>query len=238
MAADNKKQKLIKVTSPKGTFKFPKLNTPDTKFKAEGEYGVKLIVSREDAIPLLAQLEDEAENRFNETKETLTAKVAEEKGEKKAKAKKELENLKRADLPVKDCVDDDGEPNGDIEINFKMKAQRTDKATGKIIKMTPKFFDAKGKELKGGAIPQVWGGTVGYVAGSIVPFYTAAVGAGASLRLAAVQIIELVTAGGGNADSFGFGKDEDGYEADESPAESEGFSDQSPAGEAGEGDDF
>jgi len=36
-------------TSFKGTFKYPKLNEPDTKFKAEGEYSVKLVGSAQDA---------------------------------------------------------------------------------------------------------------------------------------------------------------------------------------------
>jgi hypothetical protein len=231
---DNKR-KNINVTTEEGIFKFPKLNAPDTKYKADGEYGVKVILSQEAAQPIIDKLNAEADRMLEETKAALEEKVSTEKGEKKAKAKKELDNLKKADLPVKDCVDDDGEPNGDVELNFKMKAQRTDKKTQKIIKMSPKVFDAKGNPMK--VVPQIWGGTKGCVAGQIVPFYTAAVGAGASLRLSAVQVIDLVNGSGGTADSYGFGA-KDGYEAEENEGAAEGFTDQSGEGADAGADEF
>lgn len=216
MTTEKKKYKNINITTPEGTFKFPKLNTPDTKYNAAGVYGVKLVLSEEAAAPIVEKLKAAAQTEFEATKAMLEARVEEEKGEKKAKAKKELEKLAMADLPIKDCVDEDGNPNGDVELNFNMKASRVDTKTQKTIIQTPKLFDAAGKLIVD--IPQVWGGTVGCVAGQIVPFYTALVGAGAALRLSAVQIVKLVNGAGGTAESFGFGAKE-GFAAPEKEAE-------------------
>ena len=73
--------------------------------------------------------------------------------------------------------------------------------------------DAKGKPLTGET--KVGGGSVIKVSYEVVPYYTAIAGAGVSLRLKAVQIIELKAySGGGNAESYGFGEEE-GFEADD-----------------------
>lgn len=218
---DKKKPPLEKVLTLTGIAKFPYLNAPDTKFNADGEYRVRLILS-DDANQqpgstkgqsIKAMLEEAATKIFEETKAALTEAFNTEKGDKKAKAKKALDSLKLADLPIKPVYDEEGNETGDIELSFKMKAQRKDKKTEKTVKMAPKLFDAKGHAFP--SATAIWGGTKMKVAAQIVPFYTAAVGAGASLRLSAVQIIELNTSGGGNAGSFGFGE-EDGYEVMES----------------------
>jgi hypothetical protein len=46
-------------TTPKGRALWPRLNEPDTKFKEEGEYSVKLILPADKAEPLM-QLIDAA----------------------------------------------------------------------------------------------------------------------------------------------------------------------------------
>lgn len=210
--AEAKRPPLEKLTTPVGTLKYPKLNEPDTKFKDTGVYQTKLVLTADEAAPIVARMEELAKKQLVETTADLEEKIKAAKGEAKGKLKKALAELKIADSPAKPCFDDDGEPNGDIEFNFKMNAQRTDKKTNKVIKMSPKFFDAKGVEIKN--IPSVWGGTKARVSAQYVPFYTPVAGCGVALRLSALKIIELVSGGGGTAKDHGFGDEEEGYAAD------------------------
>ena len=59
---------------------------------------------------------------------------------------------------------------------------------GKVRQLKPDFFDAKGKVLK--VAPNIWGGTKVYISGQFNP-YSSTTGVGVSLRLNALQIIEL-----------------------------------------------
>lgn len=231
------KKKVIheKVLTEKGIAKFPYLNKADTKFNKDGEFRIRLILEGTDGAPIKAKLEAAAEKAYQDTKAQLEEAFKTEKGEKKAKAKKALDTLKKADLPIKDVYDDDGNETGQIELSFKMKAQRSGGEGKPPIKQFPKLFDAKGNPFP--ITKDIWGGSEVKVAGQIIPFYTAAVGAGASLRLSAVQIIKLNEGGGGNAESYGFGK-EDGYEADPDEAAANGFSDESEGQGADGSEDF
>lgn len=217
-----KKPELIKLMTPKGVARFPALTTPDTKFAAEGEYKIGVILP-EDAINIdtgkhkgkgiMAMLQEYAQKAYDEAKADLEESIKTLKGEKLVKAKKALAELKLGDLPAKPEYDDEGNETGNIVVNFKMKAERKDKKTGKVIKMAPKLFDAQGKPLPKGI--DIWGGSEVKVAGSLNPFYIPGTStAGVGIRLAAVQVIELRSSGGGDASSYGFGK-EDGYEAPE-----------------------
>jgi len=222
---DTTKVKYEKITTPKGIAVFPRLNDPDTKFVAEGQYSVRLRLSAEDAQPLIDRIDVLAQEMFDAEKARLM------KGDGKAKAK--AKTLKMADKAYKEAVDDEGNETGEYEFNFKMKAQYTNKKTSKITKQKPKLFDASGKALPDSV--SVWGGSIIKVAAQYMPFATA-IGVGVSLRMNAVQVIDLVTSGGGNAGSYGFGE-EDGYtapDADETPT---GGSDETPDSDAG-GDEF
>lgn len=205
----------------KGTFVYPKVNKPDTKFKNEGQYQVRLRVPAEQAQPVMDRIDALAQEALAETKATLI-----EQGKKVQAAKLSLAK----DKPYRPALDDDGNETGEIEFNFKMTASGVDK-DGRSWTRAPKFFSASGKELKGEDIPQVWGGTVGRVSGTFNPFCTA-IGAGVSLRLGAIQIIELVTGGGGgDAASMGFGA-EDGYEPPPSEGAAEGFAPEDTGADA------
>jgi hypothetical protein len=200
---------------PKGIAKFPNLHAPDTKFNPEGTYSARLVCTPEEAAPVLALLNQVADEMFAYTKADMEKQLAAEKdGAKKGKLKKAIADLKKADLPVKPVYDEEGNETGDVELNFKMNAQRLDRKTQDIIKMRPKFFDAKGKEMS--PVP-VWGGSTLRCSGQVVPFYTAAVGVGATLRLSAVQVLNLVSGGTRDAAGYGFAA-EDGYSAAEQDA--------------------
>ena len=100
-----------------------------------------------------------------------------------------------------------------------------------MIRLKRDVFDAGGKKLA--KVPEIWGGTRGIVAGEFRPF-SMPIGVGISLRLKAVQIIELRQGGqGGTADSYGFGKQEGGFEAEDEPS----MADHAPAGETAGGDE-
>ena len=183
------KKKAERFVSPKGIASYPYLTKPDTKFNTEGEYKVSLLVSGDDASKAIDFL-------------TKQHKAAVSKAQKENAGKR----VKESELPF---IEND---DGTVTFKFKMKAKVTPKK-GDPFEQKPALFDAKGKPLTGE--PKVGGGSVIKVSYEVEPYYTAIAGAGVSLRLKAVQIIELKEySGGGNAESYGFGEEE-GFEADE-----------------------
>ena len=166
-------------TTPKGIAKYPWLSKPDTKFNEEGEYKVNLILSKEDAAPIIEQINAAfAEN--------VKAEVKKNKGK----------DIKTANPPYMDEVDDDDKPTGNIIIKFKSKAA-----------YPPAIFDAKGNVMKES---NIWGGSEIRVNGSIAPYYVKLIGAGVAIRLRAVQVIQYVE-GSANPERFGFEEVDGGF---------------------------
>jgi len=196
--------KNTRYTTPKGTAKYPWLNTPDTKFNPDGEYKVTLVVPVQEANTIMQFLDEQlALSNAKATKENPGKKI------------------KQADAPYK--VD---EENGNVEITFKMKA-KVELKSGDSFEQKPALFDAKGKPLMD---VNVGGGSKIKVSYECIPFYTALIGAGISLRLRAVQVIDLVEyTGGAAAGAYGF-EAEEGFEAgDSSPfSEAEDGNEESP----------
>lgn len=230
--ATTKRPKAPTFKSFKGTFVYPKLNEPDTKFKKDGEFALKLRGRESDPdvqalINLLQPLYDSALARGDVAFKALPVKdrkAFEAKGIKSAVAN-----------PLFSVVYDEEteEPTGDIEFKFATPAYgkvTKGKNAGKEWVRRPAIFDVTGACLVKGmdfhflnadedkdtllakAGPAIWGGTVGKVnfevgtdaegePGYFVPG-TAAVGL--SLRLRAVQIIDLVSSG---ESDYGFGNE-------------------------------
>lgn len=242
MATANKRPSYVQFMSPKGTFVWPNLNAPDTKYKTEGEYRVRLRLGEADAAAFQALVDKHAAAALEAARTELTEKLAAAtKGAEKGKLKAQLDKLAAAESSAKPVFDDDGNETGEVEFNIKMPAQITYKdgpKKGDVLKLRPDIFDAAGKLIKNP--PPIWGGTVGYVAGEFRPFYTEKAGAGVSLRLKAVQIIELASAGQGrDASAYGFGATE-GYSAEPGDDDGDagpGFKDETggeaPAANAG-----
>lgn len=205
----DKRVKPEQFVTPAGVFVFPKLGEPDTKFKDEGEYSVKLRLSAEAAAPLLAKLEPLHEAALEKGRgEFAKLPVA---------SRKKLQDLKVNPLFSLDYDEDENE-TGDLLFNFKMTASGVSKKTGKPWTRAPRVFDAA-KNVMDGSI--VWGGTVGKVAFTVNPYFVSGQGTcGLSLRLEAVQVIDLVSGGQRNADAYGFGE-EDGYVAEKEVTETE-----------------
>lgn len=214
--------------TPVGTFVYPRLHEPDTKWKAEGEYSVRLrmpgdaegflvtngkVTERLTLEEIVGRLEKIRDDFFKEKKRELTT-IAQ--GPDKRKAKRAAEALKK--LSVRDTIfaeyeDEDGEPTGEVVFRARMIASGVSKKTGKPWKRTPAVFDAKKKLLK--PVPPIFGGTEGKLAVFAAPYYAANDNVvGITFYLEGVQILNLVKGGERDAGSMGFGEEE-GYVADE-----------------------
>lgn len=205
------KKKAERFVSPKGIASYPYLTKPDTKFNPDGEYKVSLIVAGDDSSKIIALL--------TEKHKAAVAQVKKENAGKR---------VKEGDLPF---IEND---DGTVTFKFKMKAKVTPKK-GDPFEQKPALFDAKGKPLTGE--PKVGGGSTIKVSYEVVPYYTAIAGVGVSLRMKAVQIIELKEySGGGDAESYGF-CEEDGFEADEDDTPPFDTDEPHAGGGAGGGED-
>jgi len=212
---DAKRKKLPMFTAPRGVFVYPWINKPDTKFNADGEYRLKLRLSEDDAGDIIKQLDA-----------AHAAAVVQAKAELKA-AGKPTKNIKIADKPYSAELDKETEePTGNILISFKQKAKGKNKKTGEEFTRTVPIWDASGKNK---VTKNVFGGSEGKVAYQIVPYYTAQVGAGISLRLCQVQVLKLV-AGNGEQSAFGA---EEGYEEESAPAFNENDANNGEGSEGG-----
>tara|TARA_R100001591_G_scaffold52713_1_gene62803 strand:+ start:842 stop:1435 length:594 start_codon:yes stop_codon:yes gene_type:complete len=172
------------IVTPKGVLVFPHLKSPDTKFDENGVWKTGLRLAGAEAQKLIAIIDKEIDESV-------------------AEASEKKSNVKRGAPPYK--KDDETE---DYIFNFKLKASGV-RPNGEKWKQKPVLYDAKGNLLNSDV--HVWGGTTGKVAFQPIRFHTAMIGASVSLRLKAVQIINLVE--GSNqtsASSYGFGEEE-GY---------------------------
>lgn len=190
------KAKLPKHTTPKGIAKYPWLSKPDTQFNPTGVYKVSLLIPQAEARGLIEILDTAAG-------EALAAAKANAKSPAIAK---QIQLAPSYHIEV----DDAGEETGNIEFRFKQNAVVTFK-DGTTKEMKPFIFDAQGKQMQ--VCPNVYGGSILRVNFTPAPYYNASSrSAGISLRINAVQIVELVT-GGGSASGFGFGVEEEGFDS-------------------------
>jgi hypothetical protein len=176
------------ITTPLGTAVWPHLNKPDKKFDPDGagDYSVKLRIPADECGELVSELEAMADEDY-----------------KKLCREKKKPNLKRADFPWQTEYDEDMNDTGNIVFKFKMKAQTKAGAA-----MKPVLFDSQcqpltevigaGSKIKVAFQPSCW--------------FVAAHGAGISLRLRGVQVLQLEEYSGSSAESLGFDSEEGGFE--------------------------
>jgi len=184
----DKKYNRVRLTSPKGVAMYPKLNRADTKFNEDGVYSTKLLVSKEEATSFVQSVKQLLKEYYEETC----------KQQKKNK-------LKLADYPWKENEDGDK-----LEINFKLPAKVKTK-NGEIIEMRPALFDSKGTPCD----KLIGGGSTIKIGCEASPWFVPALGVGVTLRLRAVQVIDLKepSSGGSSFESFGFSSEEEGFVA-------------------------
>ena len=180
------------MTTGRGILMFPYLFSPDTKFDSVGVYTVQLRLQGDPAAKLKGDLESVLEEHIKEVA-TTTGKKPE----------------KVLPIPMKNVTDDAGVSF--IEFRFKMKPSFKSK-TGEQVDQRPQVFDSKLQPLTEESC--LGSGSEGKVSFDAVPYNTS-FGCGITLRLRAVQIIDLVQYNGGNSASSGF-EIEEGFVEDES----------------------
>lgn len=219
------KQKREQAVSPLGTVKYSHLTKPNTKFKAQGEYSVDLVLDPSDAKvkAFLDDLHFRADSYFKTF-------VSEAKDGKQKKARESY----KLHVPFVNETDDEGDETGLVILKVKNSAEVT-KKNGETFKKTINHFDAKRKQLTG---VKVGRGTQLKAAFTLNPFGVDGLKtAGLGLWLEAVQIIKLVEYGGNDAQSLGFGEEE-GYEGTEESEQSEVSAESGEPVAAGQNEDF
>lgn len=200
-----------KFITPRGTFQYPHLVTPDTKFDSDGVFRCTTAVGVKEAAAFVAHLEAIRDTFYDEL-EPKQRKVA-----------------RKADV-VEIELDDTGEETGRVLIKAKQKAKITTKK-GQVIDKKVPLFDSVNKRI---SPKSVWSGTEGRLAGVLIPYFMASTKeVGVSLRLNGVQILKLVEGSGDSGESYGF-EEEEGYEGEtfENNADNAGGDDTD--GDAGE----
>ena len=201
--------------TPRGVFKAVHLTEPDfgnEKFpKPDGEYSVTVLYRANDpaVIAFLAALNPLHE----EALETARAAAREALKKLPAHAHKAFGDVVNNDLFRTVFDRETEEPTGEIEFKFTMRAGGAVRQGPKKCmawRARPDIFDAKGSLVL--KVPAIGAGTEGRIAIEASPYFIPITRvAGLMLRLKAVQIIKLVSAGARrSASSYGFGE-EDGY---------------------------
>ena len=181
-----KRKKPLKLTTPVGIAEWPRLNTPDTKYNSDGVYSVLLRLPKDDCTETIEAIRSVVSDYVDMLK--------------KEEGKKEIAT---APLPFKDVMDGDNVPTGEIEIKFKLNA--LGKNGNETWEQRPMLFDSHKRPIS----ENIGGGSKIKVGAEVVPYFTTMHGAGVTLRLKAVQVIELVEySNSGSPESWGFGKEE------------------------------
>ena len=174
------------ITTAIGTAQYPWVNTPSTKFVPEGEYSCNIILTKEEGEAIIKKVEPILEKKQQEQ--------AEESGKK----------VKTYELPI--------QLEGDTYVlKAKLKPVNGKRKDGTEFTRSLGLFDSKGNPwdravmIRGGSKvrlnvrPKTW--------------FSPLLGAGVSLELLAVQVIELADGelSSQAAESFGFTEVEGGY---------------------------
>lgn len=204
------KRKYHRFITPKATFRYPKILKPDygTKEfpKPHGEYSVQAVFRLDDPAfqKMLAQLQvlhDQAVARGREEFSKL-----------KVDQRKKLGKITVNPLYTVLYDQDTEEETGEVMMKFSCRHSFKDKKTEETRLLSPPdVFDAFKKPVKN---VDPWSGTTGKVAFSVEDggyFIPSDGKVGISMRLSAVQIIDLVEGGQRSADSYGF-DEEDGFD--------------------------
>lgn len=205
-----------KFTTPVGVLGFPcSIHIPDSKFaddkdendKGEFKARIRLPEGEASTIEFIAMLQDLYDSHVEEVKRT----------QKKKKLKFSDENLPWGP----EVHYETGEETGNILVRTKLRARVVSKDES-FFDQRPKVFKPNGVLLTGEDVPAIGAGSTVKLAGQVHLWYTA-LGAGMSLWLSAVQLIELVEWEGGsnNAEDYGFAvnPDDDGEFAEAGTAE-------------------
>lgn len=163
----------------RGSALFAKLKTPDSYNGSVIGYTIQVYPSDEDYERMKAQLMQVIENA---------------KGDDEFKGKQWLSE------PVMGIVEN---RDGEYGFKFKKKHQYIDKKTGDVVKTNVPVFDRYGSPTD----VEVGNGSEVVIAFSAVPFHMTKNNNGVSLRLEAVQVVNLKERPSGGAQYYGFTTD-------------------------------
>lgn len=207
--ADAKSSKQFYI-SPKGkAAPYSWINKADTKFKAQGEYKVNLIVSEAEAQKLMEKIEKLHNDNY-----------AAAKSDPKFKGKRLIE----AALPF-----DINEETGNVAFKFKMNASYLDKKSDEMKPLFCRVVDSAGERIP--KVPAISAGSELKVRFSCLPFAAVGgIGAGIKLQMDSIMLIKLVeySAGGAGKDDNWAGAEEEGGFTKE---EADNFQDEEHAAE-------
>jgi hypothetical protein len=201
-----------KGNSPAGYAIFPYFTKPDDKFAKNGQApvyktGLKLDTTNPSHAAFLERLAKMYADACAAAREEITEKNAVAPANKRV----DLKKVHDSDSYMKELLDEEGNATGFVQVNFKLPAQYKAKdGTIKLIKLP--LFDARGAVLPPNI--DVWGGSKVSINFEGRPYYNAAAKAvGLTLRMNAVQVIELANGKPKDASAFGFGEVEDGFDS-------------------------
>ena len=173
------------VTTPKGKAVWPRIDTPDTKFDEDGVYSCKLHVTEADFKAFEALIQPKLDAAYKE--------------ECSRQGKEKIRMAASSPLRIND--------EGDYEIFAKQKAKVHTKSKG-TLEFSIAAVDSQGKKI---AMPKIGSGSTLKMAVEVNTWFVPSQGFGYTLRLRAVQVLELIEYGDGGDSSFGFGAEADGY---------------------------
>ena len=177
----------------KGKSLWSKVFDPDTRFVEEGEYSTQVVVPEAEAAQVCEQLDALIDEEFN--------KIVKDKPALKA-------TLSKRPVTEPD-IDQDGNATGNVVFKSKLKAKIRSK-TGAVYNQKPNVVDAKRNPMTG--IQLVGNGSLVKIAVEPITYYMpSSKQVGVSLRLKAMQVIDLVEHGVPSADSLF--DDEEGFVA-------------------------
>jgi len=189
------------IVTPFGVAKYPKLNAPDTKFKEDGEYSVKIVLDPANAKQFIASV-DELYDRVTAFFQAQRDEEIRQKGKDPSKARP----IKKGAKPYREEADPDtGELSGLVEVTAKLPAIGRSKRTGKTWENRPVIIDSNKKVVN----VEIGGGSTIRFSAQAYGWFTPQLGAGVTLRLKTVQVKELKT--WGQDATEGFDAVDDGY---------------------------
>jgi hypothetical protein len=174
----------------KGNAQWAKVFEPDTKFVPEGEYSIEVSLPEEQAADVCEQLDSLAQNKLEEA----------------VKDNPKLKTVLSTRKSYKQEVDDNGNPTGNIIFKTKLKA-RVKSRDGQTFEQKPMVVDAKRTPMTQNVL--VGNGSLVNVAAEPIPYVMQSTKqVGVSLRLKAVQVINLVEYASNSSAIF---DEEEGY---------------------------
>ena len=181
-----------------GSAQWAKVLEPDTKWNPLGDYTINLQMSQEEAAPLCEKLEQLVQEEFK----------------KAVKEKPPLKNtLTTQDVSSVVYDRDTGDDTGKVEFKFKLKA-KVQRKDGGYYEQQPAVLDAKKQPLPKDML--IGNGSKVKVAFEPITYIMQSTKkVGVSLRLKAVQVIDLVEYGNSATSLF---DEEDGFVAPTSEA--------------------